>query len=685
MKNYTSASDRLFVCNCQRTMEIDGAKLAKGLGLDEALPVHQELCRAGIESVEKALDGDGCIHIACTQEAPLFASLADELESQTELRFTNIRETAGWAENGADALPKIAALISEASFSPEMTSSITLKSEGICIVYGSGQQALEAAERIKDRLSPILVLADAGDAIPPARAEFPIFSGRIKAAQGALGNFQVTIEKCAQVQPSSRQSFTFDDAVPRQSFDCDLILDLSGGTPLFTGHDRRDGYLRVDPGDPAGLANELFDFVEMVGEFEKPRYISFDAGICAHSRSGLVGCTNCLEVCPLGAISPGGDAVSIDPAICGGCGNCASVCPTGAASYALPYRSDFLKRTSVLLDAYAKAGGKSPVLLAHDEKHGAELVAAMARFGRGLPANVIPLALNSVMSLGHDMMSATLALGAERFFVLASPKHVEELDSLTRQSGLANNILEALGYDGPRVEVLAEVDPDAVEAVLHDAAPLQPMTSHRLTGVGTKREVARSIFAQLHQDAPNPQDIIDLPAGAPYGRLAIDVENCTLCLSCVSACPSNALRDNPDKPQLSFVEQACVQCGICVATCPEKVIALEPRYNFTSQALSPEVIKTEEPFHCIECGKAFGAKSSITKVVDKLRGHSMFKDESQLRLIQMCDNCRVVALATSKNDPFAMGERPRVRTTDDYLSEGADKPANGKKPNDFLS
>lgn len=667
-------------------MDIDGAKLAEALGLEAALPVHQELCRAGLETVEGVLAGDGGAHIACTQEAPLFARLADELESQAQLRFTNIRETAGWAENSAGALPKMAALLAEAAHAPEMTSTVTLKSDGICVVYGTGQQVLEVAMRLKDRLSPILVFSDAGDALPPAQAEFPVFQGRIKSAQGTLGQFQVGIENCAQAKPSSRFEFTFDDPAPKQSFDCDLILDLSGGTPLFTGHDRRDGYLRIDPADPTALATALLDFVELVGEFEKPRYIAFDAGICAHSRSGKVGCSNCLDVCPLGAIESAGDSVAIDPAICGGCGNCASVCPTGAASYALPYRSDFLARASLLLDTYKKAGGKRPILLVHDEKHGSELVGAMARFGRGLPENVIPLALNSVMMLGHDTMAAALALGAERLFVLASPKHTEELEALSDQSGLANVMIEALGYQPSRIEVLAEIDPDAVETVLYDAAPLEPMPSNRLTALGSKREVARSVFALLYEGAPEPQDIIALPQGAPYGRLVVDTENCTLCLSCVSACPANALRDDPNKPQLAFVESACVQCGVCVATCPESVIELEPRFNFTTSALSPDLIKTEEPFQCIECGKEMGAKASITKIVDKLRGHSMFQDESQLRLIQMCDNCRVISLAKSKDDPFALGERPRVRTTDDYLDGGDESaPTTGKKPNDFLS
>jgi len=185
--------------------------------------------------------------------------------------------------------------------------------------------------------------------------------------------------------------------------------------------------------------------------------------------------------------------------------------------------------------------------------------------------------------------------------------------------------------------------------------------------------------------APAPKDMIALPKGAPYGRIVIDTNGCTLCLSCVGACPTGALGDSPDRPEVRFTEAACVQCGVCVATCPEKVIRLEPRYNFTNAALSAEVLHGEEPFKCVRCGTPFGAKSSVERVVERLKGHSMFRGEEQVRLIQMCDNCRVITLAESSNDPFRAADRPRVRTTDDYKAAEEAAKRTGKKPEDFLS
>ena len=93
------------------------------------------------------------------------------------------------------------------------------------------------------------------------------------------------------------------------------------------------------------------------------------------------------------------------------------------------------------------------------------------------------------------------------------------------------------------------------------------------------------------------------------------------------------------------------------------------------------MLKEEEPFACIRCGKEFGTKSSIDRIMGMLAGkHSMFSDSASAELIQMCDNCRIEHQANSANDPFAAGERPRIRTTQDYINAGKQ----GASIDDFL-
>jgi ferredoxin len=175
----------------------------------------------------------------------------------------------------------------------------------------------------------------------------------------------------------------------------------------------------------------------------------------------------------------------------------------------------------------------------------------------------------------------------------------------------------------------------------------------------------------MHAVAPSAVACVPLPAGAPFGTLDVDVEGCTLCLACVSACPTGALSAGEDKPALRFDESACVQCGLCAGTCPEKVITLVPQLDFTAWSAPRRTLKEEEPFCCIRCAKPFGTKSTIERIVAKLESkHWMYAGENARRLdaIRMCEQCRVESALNEGIDPYAGGERPRPRTAEDYLN-----------------
>jgi ferredoxin len=179
----------------------------------------------------------------------------------------------------------------------------------------------------------------------------------------------------------------------------------------------------------------------------------------------------------------------------------------------------------------------------------------------------------------------------------------------------------------------------------------------------------------LYRAAPAPADIVPLPEGAPFGAVEVNVEGCTLCLSCVSACPTGALTADTERPMLRFTEDACVQCGLCKATCPEKVITLKPQIDFRAATAAARVLKEEDPFACIRCGKPFGVKSTIERVSAKLEGrHWMFKGSARrLDIIKMCEDCRVSVVAEEDFDPYG-APRPLPRTTEDYLREREEKP-----------
>ena len=659
----------VLVCDCEGTIKFDKKALSKVFkGMD--LEINTHLCRSQIENFSKSVSEGKPMVVACTQEAPFFIETAAEIEPSTNVSYTNIRERAGWSDDAKGSLPKIKALLTESTLDAPLATSVSMTSEGSVLVYGDDEIALEIAKQLSSRLNVTCIIKDTKDVMPPRLMDLPVFVGTISSLSGHLGAFEAIVDKYAPVQVSSRTNFEMgQQKTDGVKLNADLVVDVSTDEALVTAPEKRDGYFHPDIGNPMLVQKALFEITDLVGEFEKPRYIKYDPEICVHARSTQVGCSRCLDVCPTGAITSGNDEVVINPYICAGCGSCASVCPTGAAKYELPAGNFIYERLKLLLDTYSETGGENAILLVHDTRHGEDMISVMARMGRGLPANVLPFAVNEVTQIGFDFMSVALGYGAEKIFILTGPGNVGETDGLLGQIDLIEAISSGLSYGENRVSIIDLTDPDALAEVLYDKFDLPPMAKGDFIAMGGKREIVNLAVNHLHEHAPSPVDLVALPTGAPFGTIEVNTDGCTLCLSCVSACPTGALKDNPDAPQFTFTETNCVQCGLCKTICPESVITLKPRYNFTDEGRSAKIVKEEDPFECVKCGKPFGVKSSISKMVEQLTGHSMFSDDNALDRIKMCPDCRVVDIFDDPHTPLAGAPKPKTRTAEDYLKE----------------
>ncbi|MDF1606840.1 4Fe-4S binding protein [Hoeflea sp. YIM 152468] len=658
-------------------MDVNASDLSAGYA---QVSGHHHLCRSEMKVIEAALATEGGICIACTQERPLFEEIAAEAGHEA-LSFVNIREMAGWTADKAPTAPKMSALLAAANLTATPARLRSIESDGLCLVIGNGQPAFDAAQRLNRSLSVTLLLTGTDDLILPSEFEFPVFGGRVVAAGGSLGEFELVVDGYAALLPSSRARPDFSMPRDGAKTTCSVVFDMSGNTPLFTRDHGRDGYFRVDPGNPVAVLEAILDASDYAGSFEKPLYVTYDASICAHERSKKTGCSKCIDQCPAGAITGSGDVIVVDPGICGGCGNCAAHCPTGAVAYAYPTRSDQILRIQTLARTFLAAGGKTPVLLLHDASHGTPLIGAMARFGRGLPARVIPLEMHATSGVGHDLMSAALAAGFCHVVVLTDPQKAEEFGAVAEESLLIETLLAGFGHKTGRIVTLLESDPDNVETALYALPELPEISRAAPVPLGGKRELARAALGALADAGKPVSNIVPLPQSAPYGTVLVDTEACTLCMACVSSCPADALRDTPDTPQLRFVELSCVQCGICEATCPETAISLEPRYNLAPAAMQPVTLHEDEPACCTSCGKAFAAGGMLRAVERRLEGNWMFGTEERRALIHMCESCRLEALSRDGADPFAIAHKRRTRTTEDYLEAGRQ----GLTVDDFLN
>ncbi len=647
-------ANKLVLCDCANSQRLQPARIEAATGV-ECSPVHTSLCTEQAEIATKAIAEGGCT-ICCGQEMRFFEELAEELEAEVPA-FVDLRDRAGWTDDDRDTGPKMAALVAAATMPAALTKTVDVVSEGVCLIVGSGDVAFDAAGRLADTHAVTVLQLDGSD--PPPSREFDVIRGRIRKASGALGEFEVSFDRFSRIRPGGRGNWQWTEPRNGAHSECDIILDLGGQAPLFSSHEKREGYLRADPDSVTACVDAVLDASKLIGTFEKPLYARVESILCAHSRAGQVGCSRCLDACPTGAIAPEGEHVTVDPMICAGCGVCSSLCPSGAISYDAPSVEHSFLRIQTLAKAFLDAGGTDPRLLVLDG-HGSELIRLSARCGRGLPADVVPMEMPAVGAFGHAEALAALAAGFANVAIVPGPG--------ADRSVLDHEIALTEAVAGGKATVIDTSDADALSDSLFSSdvpsalsTPVRPM--------GTRRQIARQAAKALRPDVVEP---LPLPDGAPYGAISVNTDACTLCLSCVSLCPSGALGDNPDLPQLRFQEDACLQCGLCVKVCPEDALALVPRLNLGDEALSQEVLNEEEPFACVECGSLFGSRSSIERITERLSSHSMYQEEGALRMIQMCDDCRVKSQFLSQKSPMAVGERPRMRTTDDYLSKRRD-------------
>src|SRR5260370_26160921 len=119
-----------------------------------------------------------------------------------------------------------------------------------------------------------------------------------------------------------------------------------------------------------------------------------------------------------------------------------------------------------LLMVYRGAGGRSRIVVFTDEDHGGALIDALARHGDGLPANVLPFAVNEVTQIGLEAIAAAFAYGSAAVGVILRDRPRHDLAGLRDTIALATPILAGLGFSGENLATIETDDPFVLGAAL---------------------------------------------------------------------------------------------------------------------------------------------------------------------------------------------------------------------------
>ena len=534
------------------------------------------------------------------------------------------RELPHRAVTASPCLASLTPLAANAGVAPDV---VVFESRGVVLVIGDGP-AIDASVRALAGALKVVAFAPGYTEFEAGRASVTVVGGRVVSLSGVFGSFR------AQAATPGGGSADIGKFSPNADGSFDLVLDLSG-TPLLTRSIAPLGYFAPQC-DQAALADAMDELRRLVGRFAKPRFVDYDASLCAHGAKGLRGCTQCLEVCRAGAIRSAGDLVALDTRLCQGCAGCTLACPTGALSFSRPSPATLRASLRRLVDVARSEGYPASVIVAHVPADLAAIEAA------NLSARARTLQIDALPAFGEELWLEALASGAGGVVMVRNASAtIEEQTLLDRKIAEARILLGGSGVSPLR---LALVSVEALAAAV-DVMPQQiggasgRAATHTTTGA--KRTALLAALDALHAASDGAMTPLALAPGMPFGEVAVDRAKCTLCFACANLCPAEAFVAEPEPvPKLRFVEARCVQCGLCEAGCPEHAITLHPRFMVDAAARGKaRMLHEDELFCCIECGTAFISRRLLASSLERLKDHPVL-GEGGVERLKMCPVCR---------------------------------------------
>ena len=468
---------------------------------------------------------------------------------------------------------------------------IAYESAGVVAVAGLEAAALSAAASLGDTMDCTVVVTDSTDRSQSTGGGSKggnLIYAPVAGIRGYLGRFEIVL--AGPNGPVGLGEVTTGRRWVDIVLDLTMLGFISGELPPIRYY--------APTHDPIELARALAEIPELVGSFEKPKFVNYGPEVCAHGRS-VVGpapvASTPVPPAPSPTPTPGS---AIPSKSCGPpCGHIGRPGATGLESC-----SRMLER------------GK----------------AVLTRLASRLPGYVIPVESEEIGSVGMDIWLAAIAYGAARVLLLVPPAVAASVVAeLKVQLTVAGAILEGMGYPHEILRLVRDPNDEQMITELDATETRFELRSAGFAGLDEKCTVIRLALDHLFQEAPALRPLVSLPVGAPFGDVLLDEKRCTLCMACVSQCPGQGAAGRRRAPRARFVEENGVQCALCARSCPD-AIAPTPRYLYDREARRRRrVLKSEEPLCCIRCGKPFATRGTVERVRARLAGHPLFQGEAR--------------------------------------------------------
>lgn len=352
--------------------------------------------------------------------------------------------------------------------------------------------------------------------------------------------------------------------------------------------------------------------------YDYKSYINYDSSICQYHERRHEICAKCAEICPSVAILKDDATKNLvfSHVDCVNCGECVAVCPSGAIDYSLITRTAFVQIAKLYF-------GKTPLILPNEP---------LENLNVKLPQNVLVFGAFSDKFLSETHLLTLLNESGSSLIIYSQTRP----RALSDAADILNQIYE-LKF-GQKAVYLAKNEAELKEA-LNLAKPIE--NSH--FSVSEYALTKREIFAKRLSNLVGNDDlgVVYTDGLIKYGKVLINKDTCTLCLSCVGACNVNALIADKNDNSIKFNPSICTACGYCEFSCAEKdTISLKSGIlELKPQTFSYYELAKDELFKCVECGKEFATKKAVEKIATLMQPKFANSPE-KIRTLYCCAECK---------------------------------------------